>query len=227
MLLIKINTLLYHLEYFRTFILRTPSFNNKMLLINNNIAFALSKKEITTLIKHNKVGSSVATTFKKLVYKDEVIHSTIKRYPIMMKLNNNYGLFLENYFSLVNAGNNYHQSIILQRVKKGFDVRAFGINGFITNFNIFNSFSDVWSLTNKKIIIYPQLVHFMLCWLQKLVFLRVSFVIFNLTTKTKTKFFITKKTKKRFYKKDAKIKSLRLFSSENLMALHVKQHYIR
>jgi hypothetical protein len=225
MLLIKINNLLYQLNYFRTFVLRRASRNNKILLINNNIAFTLSKKEINTLSQRRKKGTSIPATFKKLVYKDEIIYSTTKRYPIMMKLPNNAKFFLENYLNLVNSHEQYHKSIVLKRIKNGFSIRAFGISGFINNFNVLRSFSNAWSATNKKLTIYVPLVTYMLCWLQKFVFLQISFILFNFTTKTKTKFFITKRTKKNFYKKDAKIKSLRVFSSENLSTLRIKQQY--
>lgn len=213
MLLIKLDNILYSLKNFRAYVLQVPTTkSNIALLVNNTIAFTLTKKEIKKVNKYNKL----LFTYNKLNYLDETYRHLNYQYPILKKTNIKYTTFFKQIFKLTELSNlsNHLTNVIIKREKTRFKVRLLGLLGYIKMSTIFSNFINLWNC--KQSINYKNFIKLMLHWLYSKVTVYTNTSFINFFFRKKNLKVLTKQNKV-FYKKNAIQKTLIIFSNENIL----------
>lgn len=213
MLLIKLDNILYSLKNFRAYVLQVPTTkSNTALLVNNTIAFTLTKKEIKKVNKYNKL----LFTYNKLNYLDETYRHLNYQYPTLKKTNIKYTTFFKQIFKLTELSNlsNHLTNVIIKREKTRFKVRLLGLLGYIKMSTIFSNFINLWNC--KQSINYKNFIKLMLHWLYSNVTVYTNSSFINFFFKKQNLKVLTKQNKV-FYKKSAIQKTLIIFSNENIL----------
>lgn len=224
MSIVKLNNLLYNLVNTRTYLINSFNENEEGLLLfaNNNIAFSLTEVEFSKFnktIKKNR-ASSAQIGYTLLHLKDEQLQNSYKNYPTLLELKVQNNNFLQGIFDIISSQflSNF-TGIILSRSKKGFNIRVFGVFGYVSSFEIINQLPFLWKLVSTKtknsvLFSYSYIFKKIVKQLNNFVLIQIKFLCINILFNYRQQQFLSKRNKKPYSKWFYKIKFPIHFTNE-------------
>lgn len=216
MSIVNLNNLLYNLINTRTYLINSFNENEEelLLLANNNIAFSLTESEFSKFnktIKRNRATSALVG-YTLLHLKDEQLQHTYKNYPILSELKVQNSNFLQGIFDILSSKFSSNLTgIILYRSKTGFNIRLFGVIGFISSFEIVNQLPALWKLVNAHtknslLFSYSYIFKKIIAGLSTFILIQIKSLCITILFQYRQQQYLNKRNKKKYSKWFYKIK---------------------
>lgn len=224
MSIVNLNNLLYNLINTRTYLINSFNENEEelLLLANNNIAFSLTESEFSKFnktIKKNRAASALVG-YTLLHLKDEQLQHTYKNYPILAELKVQNSNFLQGIFDvLASKISSNLTGIVLSRSKTGFNIRLFGVMGFVSSFEIVNQLPALWKLVNAQtknsiLFSYSYIFKKIIMGLNTFTLIQIKSLCINILFQYRQQQYLNKRNKKTYSKWFYKIKMPIHFTNE-------------